>query len=1027
MLKVCSVGGTKLDCCAMSQKVLTDLGSCFVFSIGDMKLNQTQPGIYNGLQLILDAGINDAIAVNYAEEGNTLPIFSNNLEDGFRLYVRSENELAYSYTEGLSVSPAYRAYIALNLETFHFLTPENWGNCTHIWPPKSPQRAFRLPYTAQNCASLCQQIYYEQRINCTPLLYSVGDAHLNTCTPSELHAFMLQVADRTNNINGPECADNICPTSCVTHEYKASITYGYGFSESAMDWLTNINNNWTQKRIKENFAVVNIFYREMSYILNEQMQSTSLVDVLSNIGGNMGLFFGASVITVIELIIFLSKLAWIAFSSRRREYMFHKRQKERDRERRLTSVINIAAKAPNRRSRKMVSLSKCGLAGKQSSRLQSLPIIAIDFTLTLLNTRSTLRSEAVMVLSQMERLINWFKEVAVRRNLVEHAIKKEFFQLMGATKLHGCYRIYAGKTYGRLFWLLMAISTGVIFIIVLAELTKQYKAENVSTQVEIVYDYADGPSITICSHNPVRRNYIEELKRTTTFSDELLMYLLHIFLRPEGLVKMNVMESLRDGERLLQDYMLAYKNFTVESFVKEASFKCEEAFVQCAFEGIMFDCCNEKYSTAVITDLGYCFQFDWNKLSKDFSLSYHFGSVHGFQVMLDYQSYNEVYLVNYTGIIFTELNRKSNTHSSILCSFINVYILFLLTQQQNSVSGSRIRQPFLDNFETGFRLYVHDKNTVSYVNSEVLVVSPNTKLSTGLKPIKYQFLERSKGGTCCNTWPSTLHHNSTYSSSACKMTCLARHFYMNCGCVPLQYNILKEGRLCSPKEVFDCINNFKEIASTVRNVTYSPLCQNCAPECELFIYFTQNFIIHNILTSLGEYMKSLKQQYKLSYVRSISIMPRFFTNSWMLLYVKQHLQNKLMTYGLVKEQSGNCTFTGKIGSDMGLFYGASVISLFELILLLFKTIWALASPSRTVYLKEKANQERLLSFIFFVFLDGLKFVHDRNIAMSFQRPQRKLDHVMSLTLTPEQASAILEAETFVDSIYVPLRRDKVRS
>lgn len=52
--------------------------------------------------------------------GNILPIFSNNLEDGFRLYVRSENELAYSYTEGLSVSPAYRAYIALNLETVCF-------------------------------------------------------------------------------------------------------------------------------------------------------------------------------------------------------------------------------------------------------------------------------------------------------------------------------------------------------------------------------------------------------------------------------------------------------------------------------------------------------------------------------------------------------------------------------------------------------------------------------------------------------------------------------------------------------------------------------------------------------------------------------------------------------------------------------------------------------------------------------------------------------------------------------------------
>ncbi|VDK84288.1 unnamed protein product, partial [Litomosoides sigmodontis] len=471
-----------------------------------------------------------------------------------------------------------------------------------------------------------------------------------------------------------------------------------------------------------------------------------------------------------------------------------------------------------------------------------------------------------MVLPQISRLMNWLKEVDVRRSLVEHATKREFLQMMGTTKLHGCYRLYAGKTYGRLFWLLVAISTGVIFIVVLAELTKQYKAQSVRTQVEIVYDYADGPTITICSHNPVRRDYIEELKRTTAFSDELLMYLLHIFLRPEDFVQMDVMDSLLEGEKLLQDYMLTYKNFTVESFVKEASFKCEEAFVQCAFEGIMFDCCSERYSTTVLTDLGYCFQFDWNKLSKDFSLSHHFGSVHGFQVMLDYQSYNEIDLVNHTGVVFTHFD----------CN--------------------RIRQPFPYNFEPGFRLYVHDKDIISYVTSEVLVVSPNNKLSAGLKPIKYQFLERSKGGACRNGWPSGLLHNSTYSSSACKMTCVARYFIANCGCIPLQYNIMKEGRLCSPKEVYDCINNFTEIASIVYNVTYSPLCQDCALECEVFIYFTQNSIIHNILTALGGYMKSLKQRYNLSYVRNnLATVHVFFASKKYKMYSQSSLSD-LSTY-----------------------------------------------------------------------------------------------------------------------------------
>lgn len=45
--------------------------------------------------------------------------------------------------------------------------------------------------------------------------------------------------------------------------------------------------------------------------------------------------------------------------------------------------------------------------------------------------------------------------------------------------------------------------------------------------------------------------------------------------------------------------------------------------------------------------------------------------------------------------------------------------------------------------------------------------------------------------------------------------------------------------------------------------------------------------------------------------------------------------------------------------------------------------------------------------------------------MLFQRSRLEVDRMMSLSLTPEQASTILEAETFVDSIYVPLRRDKV--
>ncbi|KHN87659.1 Acid-sensing ion channel 4 [Toxocara canis] len=349
MLKACSLGGYEIDCCRMSKRILTDLGWCFTFSVGETTIKQRLPGIFNGLQVILDAGLNETVDISYIK-GGAIPIFSNNIENGFRIYVRNGDELAYSSTEGLTLSPSYRAYVALSLQQFHFLSPDQWGNCTDQWPPGSPLRAHQLPYTAQNCASLCQQVYYEEKINCTPMLYSVGDASLATCTPSELHDFMLEVMDRSNNINGPECEDNICPTSCITYKYSSSISYGQGFSDSALNWLQTINSDWTKERVETNFAVLNVFYREMSYILNQQVQSTSLVNVLSNIGGNMGMFFGASVITVIELVIYFSKMCWIVISRKRREYMARKKKNELEREQRLRAVLeNAAAKttAPN--------------------------------------------------------------------------------------------------------------------------------------------------------------------------------------------------------------------------------------------------------------------------------------------------------------------------------------------------------------------------------------------------------------------------------------------------------------------------------------------------------------------------------------------------------------------------------------------------------------------------------------------------------------------------------------------------------
>lgn len=84
---------------------------------------------------------------------------------------------------------------------------------------------------------------------------------------------------------------------------------------------------------------MNVFFRDMSYTEYIQKRGMSLTELLSDIGGNMGMFMGMSVFTIIELFLFLSKIGWIGFSRKRRDYMYSKKKNEEMHEKELEDVV----------------------------------------------------------------------------------------------------------------------------------------------------------------------------------------------------------------------------------------------------------------------------------------------------------------------------------------------------------------------------------------------------------------------------------------------------------------------------------------------------------------------------------------------------------------------------------------------------------------------------------------------------------------------------------------------------------------
>ncbi|VDK85483.1 unnamed protein product [Cylicostephanus goldi] len=61
--------------------------------------------------------------------------------------------------------------------------------------------------------------------------------------------------------------------------------------------------------------MLEIYYEQMSYEVLRESESYSFVNLISDIGGQMGLWLGASVLTAIEILIFLISVVSIALGT----------------------------------------------------------------------------------------------------------------------------------------------------------------------------------------------------------------------------------------------------------------------------------------------------------------------------------------------------------------------------------------------------------------------------------------------------------------------------------------------------------------------------------------------------------------------------------------------------------------------------------------------------------------------------------------------------------------------------------------
>uniref|UniRef100_A0A914LTB7 Uncharacterized protein n=1 Tax=Meloidogyne incognita TaxID=6306 RepID=A0A914LTB7_MELIC len=403
MLKYCSFGGRQFDCCLYAKGILTDIGKCYQLNFDEADQSwlkhQVQAGINNGLQIIADAHTEEQIVSAAINSGHALAeIF----ENGFRYYVHDQNAMPYLSTEGISVSPGTKVYSAISPTNYLLLSHNEWGNCTNEWPLNLNKIENsdggsgslitldeNLPYSLLKCKTICLAKYFYERCGCSPFIYNIEE-YFSVCTPYDTYKCInygrnITTKNQTDENNEeeeddyslveelPTCTE--CKMECHRSVYHIYNSYAQGFSQSFLSWIQKKKIEWTPKHVHSNFVAINIFFRDICYTEYKQIQSVGMTEILSDIGGNMGLFLGMSLVSVIELATFLWKITWIFISKKRREHMIAKKCRDEEREKHLQATMEFALQ----QRRFAASIGR--LAASQQQQAESkVPIAKISFS-----------------------------------------------------------------------------------------------------------------------------------------------------------------------------------------------------------------------------------------------------------------------------------------------------------------------------------------------------------------------------------------------------------------------------------------------------------------------------------------------------------------------------------------------------------------------------------------------------------------------------------------------------------------------
>ena len=279
-------------------------GNCYTFNDKNSSnlWMSSMPGVNNGLSLTLRTEQNDFI-----------PLLST--VTGARVMVHGQDEPAFMDDGGFNLRPGVESSISMSKEAVDRLGGD-YSDCTKNGSEVPVKNLYGSKYTQQVCIHSCFQQNMVKECGCAYIFYPLPPG-MEFCDYRKHNSwgycyYKLQDAFSSDRLG---CFTK-CRKPCSVTTYKLSAGYSRWPSVTSQDWVFQMlsrQNNYTIKNKRNGVAKVNIFFKELNYKTNSESPSVTMVTLLSNLGSQWSLWFGSSVLSVVEMAELIFDLLVITF------------------------------------------------------------------------------------------------------------------------------------------------------------------------------------------------------------------------------------------------------------------------------------------------------------------------------------------------------------------------------------------------------------------------------------------------------------------------------------------------------------------------------------------------------------------------------------------------------------------------------------------------------------------------------------------------------------------------------------------